>query len=82
VNVARTIHHIVKERNNTKDEVHIELVGDTTLKIVYDAKWINDYSTGYELGEESSYSIKRIHDESFYETNSKCPKLFDDINKV
>jgi hypothetical protein len=46
------------------------------------SKWIKYYSTGCELREENSYRIKREHDELFYGTDSKCPKLFNDINNV
>jgi hypothetical protein len=86
VNIINTIDRvptdIVNEPNNTKDATHIEPVVDTTVKIVNDSKWINDYSTGYELREENTYTIKREQDELFYGTDSKCPKLFNDINKV
>jgi hypothetical protein len=82
VNVITTIDHIVNEPNNIKDKTHIEPVGDTPVKIGYDSKWINDYSSDYELREESSYTIKREHDELFYGIDSKCPKLFNDTNDV
>ena len=47
-----------------------------------DSKWNNDYSTDYELREDNSDSIKREQGEPFYGTDSKCPKLFIDINNV
>jgi hypothetical protein len=82
VSVITTIDYIVNKPNSTKDEMQIEPVGDTPVKIVYDSKWMNDYSTGYELREENNYSIKREHDKLFYGTDSKCPKLFNDVNNV
>ena len=72
----------VNEPNNTNVKKHIEPVGDTKVKITYDSKWIHDYSTDYELGEENSYTMKREHDELFYGTDLKCPKLFNDICSV
>jgi len=72
----------VIEPNNTKDEKHIEPFDETPVKIVYDSKWNNDYSTDYELREDNSYNIKREHGELFYGTDSKCPKLIVDINNV
>jgi hypothetical protein len=81
-NVTTIIDQTVNEPNNTIDETHIESVDDTPIKIVYDSKGINDYSTDYEIREESNYSIKREYDELFYGTDSKCPKLFNDINNV
>jgi hypothetical protein len=57
VNIITTIDHIVNESNNTKDEMPIEPIGDIPVKIVYDSKWNNDYSTGYELRKESKYPI-------------------------
>ena len=42
----------------------------------------NDYSSNYELRKNNSYSIKREHGKLFYGTDSKCPKLFIDINNV
>ena len=77
-----SIDETVNEPNNSKDETHIEPVGETPVKIVYDARWINDYSTNYELREDNSYNIKRKHVELFYETDSKCRKLLIDINNV
>jgi hypothetical protein len=82
VNNITTIDQTVNKQNNTKDETHIEPAGDTPVKIVYDSKWNNDYSTGNELREKSSYNVKREHNELFYGTDSKCPKLFNDINNV
>ena len=82
VNVITTINHVVNQPNNTKDETHIETVDDTPVKIVNDSKWNNDYSTGYELKEDSKFSIKREHDELFYGTDSKCSKLFNDTNNA
>jgi len=70
------IDQTVNESNNTKDEKHIDPVDDTPIKIVYESKWNNDYSTDYELREDNSYTIKRVHGEAFYGTDSKCPKLF------
>jgi hypothetical protein len=60
--------------------MHIEPVNDTPVKIVNDWKWNDDYSTDYELREDNSYGIKREHDELFYGIESKCPKLFIDVN--
>ena len=82
MSIITTIDHIGNESNNTKEEIQIESVGDTPVKIVYDTKWMNDYSTGYELKEENNYSIKREYDKLFYGTDSKCPKLFNDVNDV
>ena len=82
MSIITTIDHIVNESNNTKEEMQIEPVGDTPCKIVYDTKWMNDYSTGYELREASNSSIKREHDKLFYGTDSKCPTLFNDVNNV
>ena len=76
------IDQTVNESNNTKDEKHIEPVHETPVKIVYDSKWNNDYSTDYELREDNNYNIKREHGEPFYGTDSKCPKLIIDINNV
>ena len=52
------------------------------MEIAYDSKWMNDYSSGYELREASNSSIKREHDKLLYGTDSKCPKLIVDINNV
>jgi hypothetical protein len=60
------IDQTVNESNNTKDEKHLEPVHETPLKIVYDSKWNNDYSTDYELREDNNYNIKREHGEQHY----------------
>jgi hypothetical protein len=65
-----TFDQTVNEPNNSKDETHIESVGDTPVKIVYDSKWDNDYSTAYDLRKESSHNIKREYNELFYGTDS------------
>ena len=65
VNIFAAIDHKIYEPNNIKDATHIESVCDTLVKIVHDTKWIDDYSTGYELGEESNFSINSEHDELF-----------------
>ena len=59
LNIITTIDHIVNESNNTQDETCIESVGDIPVEIVYDSKWMNDYSSGYELREANNSSIKR-----------------------
>ena len=72
----------VNKLNNTNVKTRLELVGETAVEIVYDLHWINDYSTGYDLTEENSCTIKREHDELFYGTDSKFQKLFNDINNM
>ena len=44
------------------------------MEIIYDSKWMNDYSSGYELREVSNSSIKREPNDIFYGTDSKCSK--------
>ena len=73
---------MVNELNNSKDEMCIEPVCDIPVKIVYDSKWNNDYSSGYELREVSNSSIKREPNDLFYGTDSKCSKWLNNINSV
>ena len=82
MNIITTKDHMVNELNNSKDEMCIEPVCDIPVKIVYDSKWNNDYSTGYELREASNSSIKREPNDLFYGRDSKCSKWFNNINSV